>query len=255
MDKASKSSSSAPRLFYLIVASVAMRLVILSMSGQLVVPDAWSAVEENRTLYSSDTIDCVANHNRTFLSSTLNNSYQSLLATPRLEIPPMGKITPWAAPNAMMGNRTVAVCATIKDELPHIDEWVDYNLGLGMAAIYIYDNAEEPHAMVEWEQDRRYMRGEPVSVVHHPGRMQQCAMYASCFKRALDDGHTWVLVVDVDEFLVLKQHDHVADFAAEYCPAGQLGISLRLFGMANQTSYRRLPVTYRFQHHIADNYH
>ena len=73
--------------------------------------------------------------------------------------------------------------------------------------------------------------------------------YARCLQR---DGPTatFAALIDVDEFVVLKRHAHVADFMAEHCDAdcGQLSLNWRTMGTSGEAAYRPLPVTRRNVH-------
>ena len=66
--------------------------------------------------------------------------------------------------------------------------------------------------------------------------------------------------LELDEFLVLKQHDNVVDFAREYVKEGQVAISLQIFGsparkrglskeqqQEQQQQLQTLPVTLKSQ--------
>jgi hypothetical protein len=60
----------------------------------------------------------------------------------------------------------------------------------------------------------------------------------------------WVMVIDSDEFLVLrkKEHTSVVNFLQEHLQSGSLHINWIIMGSANETSYRPEPVTKRFQY-------
>ena len=50
----------------------------------------------------------------------------------------------------------------------------------------------------------------------------------------------WAAFIDIDEFLVMRKHRHVADFLEEYCEAGAVLLSWLVFGTSNNTEYERL---------------
>jgi len=68
---------------------------------------------------------------------------------------------------------------------------------------------------------------------------------------------------DADEFLVLKNHNTVAELVEKYLPdnatagtpeaAGALTIAAHWFGTSNHTMYAPVPVTKRFQYYIPNN--
>ena len=43
------------------------------------------------------------------------------------------------------------------------------------------------------------------------------------------------IVIDIDEFLVMRKHRHVADFLEEYCEAGAVLLSWLVFGTSTTT--------------------
>ena len=73
--------------------------------------------------------------------------------------------------------------------------------------------------------------------------------------------HTWVAFWDADEFLHMKQHDHIIDFVHQYSPngllnGGSLSIPWVVMGSSGRRNYSPLPVTYRFQRiHDPNNIH
>lgn len=149
-------------------------------------------------------------------------------------------------------NETIALCAVAKDEGAYVDEWADYHLALGFAAIHVHDNTDG-FELGPWGRGRA-ARGEWIVVRHHPGAAQQTRAYEDCARRCIAEGHAWAFFADVDEFLMLKRHDNVVDFASEYVSRGHLGINWRLFGTSGRRKYEPAPVTKRFQYRVEDEY-
>lgn len=138
-------------------------------------------------------------------------------------------------------NKTAAICCIVKDDEAYIDEWVDYNLAIGFEHIYMYDNSDR-FTLQKWGHGRR-----TVTVKHFPGEVQQMKAYRECLTTyAVEGHHEWIAIFDTDEFLVMRQHDHVVDLLMEHCATGALGISWFLFGTSNRTKYEPIPVTRRF---------
>jgi hypothetical protein len=101
--------------------------------------------------------------------------------------------------------------------------------------------------MERWVKDW----GDPkVKTKHFPSngvpKVQRLAMH-DCVKR-LAHKHTWVALIDADEFLVLKKHNHVVDLLSENLYNGSLSIHWYVFGTSNKTVYEPIPVTKRFQY-------
>jgi hypothetical protein len=161
-------------------------------------------------------------------------------------------------PKPTSTNETAAICIIAKDEEHYIDEWVDYNLlVLGFDTIYLYDNSENytlqnytasyAEAALEPEKQPQERRRRRVVIEHYPYHWKQRAAYKRCIEQHGSE-HGWLALLDGDEFLVLKKHDHVTDMLAEHCRTGSLSINWYLFGTSNRTSYEPLPVLYRFQY-------
>jgi Glycosyl transferase family 2 len=157
-----------------------------------------------------------------------------------------------------------AICAVMRDEDLYISEWTDYHLALGFKHIFIYDSHPN-FTLSEWYANRVEQEGDhvPHSVstanrVHLTHRVLpdtgnvQDLVYGECLDklRALDDPPKWVMVLDGDEFLVVRDIDRypdVATFLTEHLLSGSLLINWILMGSANETVYRDEPVTLRFQ--------
>ena len=141
--------------------------------------------------------------------------------------------------------KKAAMCTIVKNEEAYIDEWVDYHLALGFDPIYIYDNSDE-FEMRQWGNETK---GDHVRVIHFPGQAVQMKAYLDCAKKLTRKKRkktTWAAFFDVDEFLVLKKHDHVSDFLEDHCPHGEIGINWFMFGASSRNLYAPLPVTKRF---------
>eukprot|EP00527_Entomoneis_sp_CCMP2396_P002128 CAMPEP_0198141830 /NCGR_PEP_ID=MMETSP1443-20131203/4765_1 /TAXON_ID=186043 /ORGANISM="Entomoneis sp., Strain CCMP2396" /LENGTH=433 /DNA_ID=CAMNT_0043804693 /DNA_START=167 /DNA_END=1469 /DNA_ORIENTATION=+ len=139
---------------------------------------------------------------------------------------------------------TAVICAVEKDEELYNNEWVDYHLALGFSDIYIYDNSDDSGLLKRW---KNVNENKHVHVIPFPGERVQIGAYKDCGMRVTKEKHTWVTFLDVDEFLVLKKHDHVIDFAIDHVPRGHLGINWQIFGTSGRMIYEPYPVTLRFQ--------
>lgn len=94
-----------------------------------------------------------------------------------------------------------------------------------------------------------------VDVIHFPGPGRQSEAYLDCAKRALNGiygNKTWAGFWDVDEFLVMHQHNNVDDFLKDHLSQGALGVNWVIFGTNGMTVYQPLPVTKRFVYRAKD---
>ncbi|KAL9180266.1 hypothetical protein ACHAXT_008236 [Thalassiosira profunda] len=141
------------------------------------------------------------------------------------------------------GPTSAALCGIVKDAEAYLDEWVDYHFGLGFHTIYLIDNSQD-HELLEWQNKRRNA-GYSVRVMPKPGTHRQMYGYHMCVSEHKND-HMWMAFFDVDEFLVLKNHDTIDEMLREHLPKGSLAISWHIFGSGNTQMYSPLPVTKRF---------
>lgn len=165
---------------------------------------------------------------------------------------------------------------------------VDYHFGLGFHTIYLIDNSQDHELLnwqnkrrasgysvrvmpkpgthrqmygfhmcaAEHKDDHTYM----VSHFSNPIRWCVCVcvqlfnvpISVSCMKSEHYYTYMWNLslqaFIDVDEFLVLKQHDTIDEFLSMHLPKGALAISWHIFGTGYTDNYTPLPVTKRFMY-------
>ena len=152
-------------------------------------------------------------------------------------------------PNPRKDKVTAAICAIMKEEEANIDEWVDFNLGLGFTHIHIYDNTLL-FELEQWGQERRTIFGDDVAVVHRQGRGLQMPVYQECCNLMKELGYTYVATFDVDEFLVIrdrKKYPTILDFLVERVGLSAVAFHWRVMGKAKRKTYEPVPVTKRFQ--------
>src|SRR6185437_4283619 len=97
----------------------------------------------------------------------------------------------------------ISICAIALDEESYLDEWIDYHHKLGFNHIYLYDNSPD-HKLKD-------LNGTQVQVIHYPGSVKQMAAFNDCLKNAQKkDTSEWIAFLDIDEFIILKKHAHIA---------------------------------------------
>lgn len=94
----------------------------------------------------------------------------------------------------------IAICAILKDELPFIDEWVNYHIKLGYDHIYLYDNDIislcKSYIRLE-NRDRVTVNPIPnIDAIYNQGRI-----YEKCL-RDYGNSYDWITFIDIDEFIV-----------------------------------------------------
>ena len=146
----------------------------------------------------------------------------------------------------------VIICIA-KYESRYITEFVRYHLSLGFDKIYIYDNEDSP---TYGEMLKEF--GEKVLVTHLPGKNyprlpQYEALQQFTWNYMNNAIITHVVHIDIDEYIVLKQHNNIKDFIKDYIYDGEnnvmcagIGMNWRFFGSSNNESYSNEPLTSRF---------
>jgi len=116
----------------------------------------------------------------------------------------------------------VALVCIAKDEDDYIQEWIDYHFKLGVDDIFIYEN--------DW---RSGIWQERVHTIPFDGKHRQVYAYNDfLFRRAND--YKWAIFIDVDEFIVLKNHSYIQGFLRAYgnLPEGvdAIAVNWMMFG-------------------------
>lgn len=115
--------------------------------------------------------------------------------------------------------------ANVRDE-PHLREWVNHHLSIGFSKVYLFD-----HLSVQ--PVRNEMMGVPNVIVERIAmpfankmRLMLCAASYS-----LRNGYDWMMYLDADEFLFLRNDDTVESFLSRY-PSSihQIGLNWVVFG-------------------------
>lgn len=119
--------------------------------------------------------------------------------------------------------RTALVCIA-KNEDNYIEEWISYNFKLGFDDIFVYAN--------DWHYSSNDNR---VKIIKIDGKNKQTIAYNN-FLANNNFNYNWAAFFDVDEFLVLKQHDNIKSFLADYNDCNSIGINWAIFGNNNHTT-------------------
>lgn len=137
----------------------------------------------------------------------------------------------------------VVLVAIVKNEIPYIQEFIQYYLKLGFYQLMLYDNSNT--------RQLHGLQSNRVIIHHLPGVNQQRFAY-NHFIQHFKHYYTHVAFFDVDEFLVLKKHANINDFCRERIPQGAVGINWYFFGNNGLTHYDPRPVVVRFTRRQAE---
>jgi hypothetical protein len=128
---------------------------------------------------------------------------------------------------------SVCVGAILKDEDRFVEEWVAYHRLLGVDHFYLYDN--DPRQPL-----RRILAGhlKYVTVIEWPvdhdgpgraGATKQAKAYAHCVRHHAAR-HTWVALIDGDEFIALEAHRDLKAFLSEFAAYDSIALNWHVFG-------------------------
>ena len=137
---------------------------------------------------------------------------------------------------------SLAVCVVVKDDEAYIDEWLDYHHALGFSHFYVYDSSlgcEMKQLGAE--------RGDHVTVLPLSGQESKISAYADCTRRLHGKNYHWAAYLNVEEFLMIREHDSVKDLVQAYGRYDDvLSVPLLVFGSGGRRTYSPQPVTRRF---------
>lgn len=114
----------------------------------------------------------------------------------------------------------IALVCIAKNEDNYIDQWIDYHFKLGVSKVFIYQN--------NWRYNGKYINNSSVELIEYDGVNKQLDAYNSFIQNYYNQ-FDWAGFLDVDEFVVLKQQNNLADFLANYSEYNSLGLNWSVF--------------------------
>ena len=129
----------------------------------------------------------------------------------------------------------ISIACIIKNEGPYLKEWIEYHKLIGVEHFYVYDNESDDNTK---EILKPYIDSGLITYLFFPGRDMQDIAYEHCSKHF---GHEtkWLAVLDLDEFIVLKQSKNLKEFMAEFSDCSQLSIHWMMYG---SSEHKKTPV-------------
>ncbi len=128
-----------------------------------------------------------------------------------------------------MGSKkyNLSVCAIFKGEAKFFKEWIEYHLLVGVDHFYLYDNGSRDRYI---DILRPYIKNGIVTLVNWPdiGNMTRedqgwmwalgtrVAVYQNAAKEKAIHETTWLVFLDVNEFLVPKEEKSLVDLLKKY---------------------------------------
>lgn len=129
----------------------------------------------------------------------------------------------------------VILVGKAKNEGPYLLEWIAYHYALGIDHILLVTNDldDGSELLLQKLHDHGVVTFKDVTDLPVGDSIGRRAHKAAFNEKTLHD-HDWVLVLDIDEFLVLKNHNNIKDFISgfEHCDA--VVLYWRLFGSSGK---------------------
>jgi hypothetical protein len=123
----------------------------------------------------------------------------------------------------------LSVVATVRNEDIYLSEWIEYNLLMGVQHFYIYDNESSDNTK---EVLKPYVEKGLVTYIYYPGEDKQIEIYNVALKNFGSDS-TWLMYIDVDEFIKIKTGKKLIDYIKENEGYSQLIFQWVCFGSSN----------------------
>lgn len=142
--------------------------------------------------------------------------------------------------SASVTSPELAVVAIFRDEARFLKEWIEYYRLQGVDKFYLYNNLSvdnyqsvlSPYIqkgiveLYEWDQESNNA-GDFCHI--------QCLTYKDGMEKARRDGISWLVVIDIDEFMVPIVHDTLLDVVHSFdqTNVGMISALWMMFGTSN----------------------
>jgi glycosyltransferase involved in cell wall biosynthesis len=120
----------------------------------------------------------------------------------------------------------LAIASIAKNEAPYLKEWIEYHKIVGVEKFYIYDNGSTDNTR---EVLKPYIDEKTVVYKFFPGKFKQMAAYEDAIKK-YKFSTKWMIIMDLDEFIVPIQYDSIPDFLKDFEDCEQILINLATYG-------------------------
>lgn len=121
----------------------------------------------------------------------------------------------------------LSVCALFKNEAPYLKEWLEYHRMVGVDHFYLYDNGSRDRP---FDVLMPYIKEGVVTLTRWPDRVgtrddeqvehwvfsTQLPAYGHAIKRLAANESQWIILLDVDEFMVPVAANSVGEVLEQY---------------------------------------
>lgn len=123
----------------------------------------------------------------------------------------------------------LALAAILRAEDPFLDEWLAYHRLLGVDHFLLYDDDPRQNLRSLVDKHRAYTTVFDWSDGYHlgSGRNRQTKAYEHSLRQTTC---RWIGFIDVDEFIVLRKHQDLIEFLADFRDANAVVLTWHVFG-------------------------
>lgn len=118
-----------------------------------------------------------------------------------------------------MNNRTIAICAILKDEHQYLKEWIDYHFDIGVDQIYLYEDVtSKTHADIVKDYDNVHLMsmGDFIDIEHCLEKQRDTYnKFIETYRDIID----YAFFIDLDEFVFFADGydmDNLIEMCDEY---------------------------------------
>jgi hypothetical protein len=140
----------------------------------------------------------------------------------------------------------VGICAIAKNEGRYLEEWITYHNLLGFRPILVYDHESTDDTASVASRLEAFGLMERVAWSPPVNAKPQWAAYEDAMGR-FEGRLDWVAFIDLDEFIVLPQHQSVQAFLSEFGHLGPIAMNWKIFGSSGASEIEPGLVIERFQ--------
>jgi hypothetical protein len=124
----------------------------------------------------------------------------------------------------------IAVCAIFQNEGPYLKEWIEYYRLLGVEKFYLFNNLSTDNYA---EVLAPYVKSKVVNLYDWPHSNHKQKEAYSILTRYVNHKVKWLVVVDLDEYIVPVHVDTLNEFLKDYEDCSAVTISWVCFGTSD----------------------
>jgi hypothetical protein len=150
-------------------------------------------------------------------------------------------------PPAPQRDDRVLIVTGMRNEAPHILEWVAYHLAIGVTHFLVYTNDcdDATDALLDRLATLGHVTRRPNPA--RQGQRRQHAIFNACPREAVCRDADWIVPIDCDEFInVHVGAGHLSDLFAAANRPNMISITWKFFGSAGVTRFEDRPVIEQF---------